>query len=280
MPIKSKKKRKSHSSFETPEQLAENRRRKRLKGRVIFFLTVISLSLIITLVSWLELSGNFQKFKDNIYSGFIDLTSEAGLNLENTYFSGLEHVDEKLILSMLAENENEKGVIPIFSLPLYDIKTKLEKIGWVKEVNIERQLPSTLHIRIVERIPRAIWQYQKNLRLIDKEGAIITDKKLSEYSKLPVLVGKDAADNASDLFDVMASEPELSSLVVSAIRVGERRWNVRLNNDVEVKLPEIDALAAWQHLAKLQKEKKLLDREVKTIDLRLRDKMYIGTGAE
>ena len=56
--------------------------------------------------------------------------------------------------------------------------------------------------------------------------------------------------------------------MVAATRVGDRRWNLHLDNRVEVWLPEQDALAAWHLLAEKARDEALLERAVTVIDLR------------
>jgi cell division protein FtsQ len=56
--------------------------------------------------------------------------------------------------------------------------------------------------------------------------------------------------------------------VVAATRVGERRWNVHLDHDLEVLLPERDVLGAWRMLARKAQGEGLLERAVTVIDLR------------
>ena len=43
------------------------------------------------------------------------------------------------------------------------------------------------------------------------------------------------------LLDMLASEPDLAARVTAAVRVGDRRWNLRIDNAIDVLLPEDDA---------------------------------------
>ena len=73
----------------------------------------------------------------------------------------------------------------------------------------------------------------------------------------------------------LASEPALQAHVTASVRVGDRRWNVQLDNGIEVALPEINAEAAWHHLAALDRSDKLLERSVQVIDMRLPDRVVL-----
>ncbi len=51
-------------------------------------------------------------------------------------------------------------------------------------------------------------------------------------------------------------------------RVSDRRWNLRLDNGVVVKLPEQDWQSQLDVLEQLIVDKGILERDIKTIDLR------------
>jgi cell division protein FtsQ len=89
------------------------------------------------------------------------------------------------------------------------------------------------------------------------------------------VVGGDAAVRAGDLMDMLANQPVLFARVRAAVRVGGRRWDVYLDNDVTVRLPENDAPAAWRRLARINDTYGIIDRDVLSIDLRLPDRLAV-----
>ena len=91
---------------------------------------------------------------------------------------------------------------------------------------------------------------------------MIETANLGKYAKLLIIVGEDAPNKAQDLFDILAQEPDLRTHVTAAVLVGKRRWNIRMDNDVDVKLPEDGALEAWRHFAELNRQNNLLDKDV------------------
>src|SRR5262249_29500108 len=135
---------------------------------------------------------------------------------------------------------------------------RLEKLEWVQYAAVERVLPDTLHVHIVEARPVAIWQNQGKLHLLNLDGEVVEGGNIEKYPNLPILVGEDAPTHTSELLHFLADEPQLFQQVASAIRVGERRWNLRFKSGIEVKLPEQNADQAWQKLAVLDKEQHLL----------------------
>ena len=134
-------------------------------------------------------------------------------------------------------------------------------------------LPDTVLLNIEERIPLALWQHKGVFALIDTDGEVILRTGLERYSDLLVVVGADAPDHAAELLKTLATEPQLMSLVRAAIRVGGRRWNLRLKGDIDVRLPEEDTGSAWARLAEYEKTHQVLERDVQILDLRLPDRL-------
>jgi cell division protein FtsQ len=130
----------------------------------------------------------------------------------------------------------------------------------------------------------ALWQNQGKIALVDDNGVVMHGIDIAPYQKLPLIIGDNAPRHARELIEIMASEPELAKRFSSATRVGDRRWNVRLSagkgGTVEVRLPESHPEAAWKKLAEIEQQQRLLDREVKVIDLRLEGKMFIKLSPE
>ena len=93
-------------------------------------------------------------------------------------------------------------------------------------------------MKIVERRPMALWQREKKLSLIDDEGVLITSQELRRFAHLLVVVGKNAPAHAASLIEILAKEPNLKKRVTAAVRVGDRRWNVQMDNGIYVRLPE------------------------------------------
>jgi cell division protein FtsQ len=166
---------------------------------------------------------------------------------------------------------------PILAVDPAAAKARLEELPWVRSAAVERYLPDTLFVRLAERRPLAIWQNKGKLALIDETGTVITTERLDRYPGLPMVVGEDAPSHAAQLVDMLHGEPELEKRVAAAVRVGGRRWNLRLGNGIEVQLPEENPAEAWSQLAKLDRTNSLLARNIEAVDLRLPDRLVVRT---
>jgi cell division protein FtsQ len=203
-------------------------------------------------------------------------TGLLGLTVSDVTVEGRETTDRETILAALAARPGT----PILAVNPRRAKEQLEALPWVRTAVIERRLPGTLYVRLVERKPLALWQHGGKIELIDRAGAVIPVTPLDRFAKLPMVVGEGAAAHAAELIDMLASEPDLAVRVTASIRVGDRRWNLRIDNAIDVLLPADEAAGAWAQLARLERSSALLQRDVQTIDIRLPDRLVLRVSPE
>lgn len=202
-------------------------------------------------------------------SSLMATSTRLGLRVEDIEVVGRHTTDPATIVAALGARRGT----PIFAVDPQRAAERLDALPWVRSAIIERRLPDTLFVRLVERHPLALWQHAGKIQLIDRRGGVIPVPDLGRFSKLPMVVGADAAPRARKLLDMLAKEPRLAARVTVAERVGGRRWNLRLKDGITVMLPAEDPEAAWSELARLQKKQAILKRNVETIDLRLPDRL-------
>src|SRR5579863_7409605 len=179
-------------------------------------------------------------------------SAALGLVVGDIEVEGRETTDTATIMAALAATRGT----PILAVSPRLAQQKLESLPWVRSASIERRLPGTLIVRLVERHPLAVWQHAGKQELIDSEGAVIPVTDLTRFARLPTVVGEDAASHAARLIAMLAKEPELAARVTAAVRVDDRRWNVRIDNAIDVLLPEANPADAWARLAALEKSDK------------------------
>lgn len=173
----------------------------------------------------------------------------------------------------ISEDDLRSAVGPVLGSSLlhfdaHSARARVEELGWVRSAAVSRLLPGTIHISVREREPAAVWQLSGALHLIDQNGAVIREIGAYEYSNLPLIVGAGAPSAASDILQALRAEPALWGAASALIRVGDRRWNLRLKSGADVKFPETGVARAVGDLAKLQDAYGLLDRSLEYIDLR------------
>jgi cell division protein FtsQ len=206
----------------------------------------------------------------------IDGTARLGLVVRDVRVEGRETTESDTILAALGA----KPGTAILAVSPRRAKEQLEALPWVRSAVVERHLPDTLYVRLVERKPLALWQHGGKIELIDREGAVIPVTRLDRFAKLPMVVGEDAAGHAVELLDMLATESDLASRVTAAIRVGDRRWNLRIDNAIDVLLPAESAASAWAQLARLERSSSILKRDVQAVDVRLPDRLVVRVNPE
>ncbi len=202
-------------------------------------------------------------------------SAALGLVVTDIEVEGRETTDPATILAALMA---DRGT-PILAVSPSRAKQQLESLPWVRSAAIERHLPGTLWVRLVERHPLAVWQHGGKQELIDRDGAVIPVRDLSRFARVPTVVGEDAARHAATLINMLAHEPELAARITAAIRVDDRRWNLRVDDAIDVLLPEENPAAAWGRLAALERESNLLKRDIQAVDMRLPDRVVLRVNA-
>lgn len=201
----------------------------------------------------------------------ITASAEVGFKVNEILVVGRSETKQK---DLLAAVRLVRGA-PILAFDLKGAQKRIEKLPWIKSATVERMLPDTVLLTVEERQPMALWQHKGVFALIDTDGEVILKTGLERFSDLLVVVGGDAPEHAAALLKDLATEPQLMIMVKAAVRVGGRRWNLRLKGDIDVRLPEDNAVGAWNRLAEYEKNHQVLERDVRILDLRLPDRLIV-----
>jgi cell division protein FtsQ len=154
-------------------------------------------------------------------------------------------------------------------------KERLEAVPWIRHAQVMRLLPSTLQVVVEERIPYAVWQKDGQTFVVDAEGVVLAPALREAYADLPLVVGEGAGKSASALFDALAPYEDLRKKLIGALRVGDRRWTLKLASGVEIMLPDDNVPETLISLAKLEQDRGVLEREIAAVDLRLLDRITV-----
>lgn len=245
-----------------------------LKQRRITVLAVIIVFLVgVTGTVWSAVSSGWVENKmDLAKNSVIEATAAAGMVVESIYLRGSQATSRSDLLETL---DIKKGT-PILNVDIKEARLRVESLGWVKSATLVRVLPNVIFLDIKERKALALWQ--RNRRppvLIDTEGAVIQKRNLAKYSDLPLVVGQGAAKNAAVLIERLHEYPLIFNEVKVAIRVSERRWNLRLRNNIEIRLPAEKISTALNQLSEYQNKHSLFDRNIIAVDLRVPDRLIV-----
>ncbi len=243
------------------------RRQRRVLLRPLLLLAAIGVValLVAGLVQGLRDGGAFQ-------TQFGQVAAELGLRVRSIVVEGRQKTPERVLRAALGVGAGD----PILNLSLTRARARIEAIQWVQHATVERRLPGTVLVRLTERRPFAVWQHQGRFALIDRDGDIVADSDVATFAgQVPLVVGAGAPQAAAALIDGLQAQPALLARVAAAVRVGERRWNLRLRNGIDVLLPEAAVPQVLARLAELQATHGLLDRPLQSVDLRLPDRLVL-----
>jgi len=231
----------------------------------------LGLVLISSAGAWAVKSGLIADTLVSAKWTLIKTSTDIGFTVEDVLVTGRDKSGRDELLAALSI---ARGA-PILAYDFQGAKARVESLPWVLHVRIERLLPDTLVVHLIERRPIALWQNQGDFALIDEDGQVITREHLGRYSDLIQVVGADAPNRVGGLLELLETQPELKAQVRAAVRVGGRRWDLSLAGGVDVRLPEDGAPQALARLAEFESESGVLGRDVKVLDLRVPDRVIV-----
>lgn len=220
---------------------------------------------------WLYRSGEIGATAAALRNGAIELTARAGLSVQHVLVVGRNRSGRDEVARALGAAQGQA----ILAFDPFAAKARLEKLSWVRAAVVERRLPDTIYLRLVEREPIALWQSEGALALIDREGVVVTREHLGRFPGLPMVVGRGAPEHAEAILDILRSRPVVMDATAAVVRVGGRRWDLTLKDGVTVQLPEDGAARAVTRLAQMIARDGILARDVLAIDMRLPDRLVV-----
>lgn len=200
------------------------------------------------------------------------LSGLVGLAADDIRIKGLVHQEPEKLLAAL-------GIKPGASLVGFDAdkaRQLLENLDWVSDATVQRHFPNQLDIVVVERVPFAIWQRGGSYYVIDQSGSAMSSVTANQVQGLPLVTGEGAQFAAKELVNQLEVTPSILLKVKAAARVGQRRWNLYLDNGVTIQLPEKDVGAALARLDALDTSQRLLSKGIRNVDLRLSGQIIVG----
>jgi cell division protein FtsQ len=201
---------------------------------------------------------------------------DAGANALGFHIAAVSLAGEKHVGR--AEIVAAAGVTERTSLLFLDVdaaRARLKAIPWIADASVRKLFPDRLQIRIREREPFAVWQVDGKAAVIAADGTVVSALNDAAFAALPLVVGRGAQAKARDFLALLDRYPMIRNQVRASVLVADRRWNLKLKNDVDVRLPEEDVGGALDRLVALDRGKKLLDRDITAVDLRLPDRVTV-----
>jgi len=199
------------------------------------------------------------------------LANSAGFRITSVAINGRKQLTQDEVLAIGGVN----GRSSLLFLDAEAVRDKLKANPWIGEATVLKLYPGQLQIDITERSAFALWQQDGRVSVISDDGAVLEPYLSRRFLSLPLVVGKGAETRARDFLALLARYPQVRSATKAVILVGERRWNLRLKDGLDIRLPENDVGNALASLSKLDKEDRLFSRDIVAIDMRLPDRLTV-----
>ncbi|WP_269930389.1 cell division protein FtsQ/DivIB [Aminobacter sp. HY435] len=223
-------------------------------------------------VSFLAASSLYGAYVGGHFPALVQgVTARSGFAVDQIKVSGNRETSEIDILDKLQLD----GWTSLVGFDPEEARERIVALPWVRSAAVRKVYPGTMEVRIEEREAFAIWQNGNQLSVIEKSGAVIAPYTGGRQAMLPLVVGFGAAERAADFVAKVDAYPELAARVKGYMRVGERRWDLRLDNGITVKLPENGVDAALTDLVALDRDDALLTRDISAVDMRFTDRLVV-----
>jgi cell division protein FtsQ len=205
-----------------------------------------------------------ERLANAIGSGVDDKFGDIGFRLKTVEVLGASRMATTDIVKAAGIYQNQ----PLLGLDLYALRRRIKAVGWVKDVKVQRLLPDTLVISVVERRQLAVWQHGGRQYVIDGAGQVIPEADPTRFATLPLVVGEGGAAHAPEILPVLAQRPRMMAQLDALVRVDDRRWDLRLKDGSLIQLPASGEEGALMQLERLDQRSRILELGFERIDLR------------
>jgi cell division protein FtsQ len=173
----------------------------------------------------------------------------------------------------LAEAVRAKLALPLpmssFDIDLDAARDRIEALNAVKKADLRVRSGGVLQVLITERVPVAVWRTEAGLTLVDDTGHRVAGLLArSDRPDLPLIAGEGADLATPEALELIAAVGPLIPRIRGLVRIGERRWDLILDRDQRVLLPEKNPVQALERLLALDHAQDLMNRDLLTVDLR------------
>lgn len=166
--------------------------------------------------------------------------------------------------------------ISSFDLDLKEMHAAVSELDAVASVNVQVRVGGVLQVSVSERVPVIVWRGTNAVELLDAQGhRVVQVPARASRPDLPLVTGLGADRAIPDALEIFASAAPIYKRVRGLVRVGERRWDLVLDNDQRILLPEKNPRQALHRVIALNTVRDLLARNVAVVDMRLESRPTI-----
>jgi cell division protein FtsQ len=199
-----------------------------------------------------------------------------GFGIKAVTIAGQRELTEREILGQAQISPRNS----LFFLDVAQVRDNLKNVPLVKDVSVTKLYPDRLLIEIEERQPFALWQKNGQVHLVAEDGTALDSLRDDRFIHLPLVVGTGANEHLAEYLGLIERVGDLRERIAAGIFVAERRWTLKLTNGVDILLPETEPSAALVALNQLQRESRVLDKDILALDFRTPGRMIVRLSEE
>lgn len=203
------------------------------------------------------------------------MAGDAGFALTTVRVTGVERMDQARVYALAMQQQNR----PMPDVDIVELRDAIRQLDWVKDARVSVQLPDTLAIDIVERVPHAVLEKADGPVVIDKTGHQLPSAGLKDAADMLRVAGAGVAKPArmADLADLFATAPAIEAQVKAVEWVGNRRWDLTFASGQVLMLPEgkLRSIDALMDFAELDGQYRLIGGKAVRFDMRDAPRVYL-----
>jgi cell division protein FtsQ len=217
------------------------------------------------------LNGQYKAFTeaDGTLPDFV--ARSLGFRIKTVTILGAHELSQK----DLVETAGLRPTKSLLFLDAAELRQKLKTLPFVKDASVAKLYPDHLLIDVQERQPIALWQKDGDVKVIAADGTAIDDLHGERFLFLPRAVGDDANLHVGDYLALLDAAGDLRSRIEAGMFIAGRRWTLKFKNGVEVALPEVDPAKAVTRLVALERDYRVLEKDVLSLDLRVPGRLIV-----
>lgn len=238
------------------------------------FLSLIASALIAFLFT--VFSGQMSTLPGRLAAMPDQAARSLGANVMRVTIKGNQSLSTREIMGALRDPDAGSVIgRSLITLDPEKLRLAIEELGPVQHASVTKLLPDTVHISVIERTPRALYQDSEGqFFVVDVEGVIIRQTEATRFTDLPVISGTADPAGAMAFFEMLRNYPVLFARTASIEVVADRRVDLRFRNGFLAKMPETEIPTALDRLSSLDAGTGSLAQNLDYIDLRDPDYAY------
>jgi cell division protein FtsQ len=215
-------------------------------------------------------SGRYERFVLEHGQPFDLVARLAGFGVERVTISGIARLYEREVLQAAGIDGHSSVVF----LDVNEVRDRLMRVPLIASVSVRKVYPNEIVINQVEREPAALWQRNGVISVIAADGTVIDEMRDDRYAALPLVVGEGANERLKDYLALIEAAGTLAERVKAGTYVSGRRWTLKLDG-VDVRLPETGAADALARLVRMERDNRILEKDIIAVDLRMPDRVVV-----